>query len=96
MNVLTKIAGLLALFGKYLPYVNSAVKDVEASVSGAPGSTKKELAVAAVLALAHSGESVPVGAVAIVSSLVDVTVTALNGLGVFGHSTSTPPAPPAA
>jgi len=98
MSIIEKINAGLAAALKYGPYVHSAVQGVEAAIGSGNGATKKQLAVSAVIAAAHAGETVPVAQVQVISSLVDVVVSTLNALGVFGKATppasiAVPPAP---
>lgn len=97
-----KILALLAsIFSRSVQYgalVNTAVKQVETETAGQnmTGDTKKQIAVTYVLAAAHAGEQVPVGAVQLISGLVDTAVHVLNTLGIFTTKTTTQPTLPAA
>jgi hypothetical protein len=93
---LKKILGLGVQYGQL---VNTAVKAVAAEVAGTDttNSTKKEMVVTYVLAAAHAGEQIPIGAVEIVSGLVDTAVHVLETLGVLpAGKDPTPPTLPAA
>ena len=67
---------------KYLPYVLQAVVAIEASVT-APGKTKKQIILDAILAGAKVGETVDQATITIISSLIDTIVTTLNAAGIF-------------
>lgn len=71
---------------KYQPLVNTGVQEVEQSLAGSPGATKKQVVLAAVLAATHAGEAVPIPTVQLVSGLIDMTVSTLKQTGVFGGS----------
>lgn len=94
MSIIDKISASLAGFLKYGPYALAAVQGVETAVGPGNGATKKQLAVAAILSIAHAGESVPVPQVQIISAVVDTIVGTLNGMGAFGKVAA--PAVPAA
>jgi hypothetical protein len=76
---------LLAL--QYLPYVLNGVVAVEGALHGQPGATKKQAVLTAVTAATAVGEKVPEAHVALVSHLIDQTVTMLNTSGVFTKGT---------
>lgn len=91
MSFLASIEGGIAAFLKYGPTALTAVQAVESQVGAGNGATKLQLALAAVLTVAHAGESVPVATVQAISGVIDTIVSTLNGLGVFKKA-----APPAA
>lgn len=86
MTIFEKITASLAGFLKYGPYALAAVQGVETAVGPGNGSTKKQLAVAAILSVAHAGEVVPVPQVQIIAAVVDTIVSALNAAGSLGKA----------
>lgn len=90
-NVLAKLQSVFAALSKYGQIAITAVHQVEAEVGPSNGATKKQLAVAYVLAAAHAGEAVTVPIVAEVSAAVEMAAGIANALGLFGK----PPAPSA-
>jgi hypothetical protein len=69
---------------KYFPYVIQAVTAIEASVT-APGKTKKQLILDAILSGSKVGEGVvDQGVIVIISTLIDTVVSTLNAAGIFG------------
>lgn len=75
---------LIAL--KYLPLVLEAVKAIESVIGAGKGKEKKAVVMGAVQAAAQAGEKADDKTVAVVSGLVDATVSALNAAGVFKTS----------
>jgi len=75
----------LLLILEYAPYVLRAVTAVEDIYKSEPGASKKKLVLDAIGAAAGVGESVPDPTLAVISSLIDSTVAALNQLGIFSH-----------
>lgn len=73
---------LLAL--KYFPYVLQGVVAVEQSIGSQPGATKKQVVLGAITAAAKVGGQVEESHIAVISSLIDATVAALNASGAFG------------
>lgn len=97
-NVLEKIKAELAAFMKYSPYAIPAITEVESVIGTGNGATKKQMVVGAILALAHAGETVPAPQVQAISGIVDMLVSTMNGMGVFGKTApvAVPTAVPAA
>ncbi len=70
----------------YLPVVLKAIVAVEGTLKETKGETKKQVVLSIVNAAAEAGTTAPDGSTSQeVSKLVDVTVDALNGAGVFSH-----------
>jgi hypothetical protein len=84
MHLITSFISNVALALQYVPFVSSAVQQIETSNSSLPGATKKQLVLASISAAVKVGESVPEAHVALISALIDAIVTALNAAGVFG------------
>lgn len=85
-SVLSKFSSIAAIFAKYGAVAQAVVRDVEAAMPNAPGASKKQVAVAIVLAAVHDGEQIPIAAVQSVSYVIDTLVTVANGLGLFGKA----------
>lgn len=77
----------------FFPYVLNAVKAVEDAYAAEPGANKKQIVLDSVLAAARVGESVPNAEVALLSALIDSTVTMLNASGLFTHKPPVAPSP---
>lgn len=78
---------------QFFPFVLQAVKAVEDNYKSEPGAAKKQLVLDSVLAAAKVGEQVPQATVALISTLIDATVSALNASGIFTHAPKPSPAP---
>jgi hypothetical protein len=90
------VSAALSAFLKYGPYALAAAKTAEDTIGAGNGETKKQLALGAVLAAVHAGETVPVTTVQVVSGAIDLVVSLLNSAGVFGQAKQdTPVAVPA-
>lgn len=87
MSLFANIQNALADFMKYAAIALPAVQAAETEIGPGNGETKAQLAIAAVLAVAHAGETVPVEKVQLVSAVVDTIVSTLNATGVFTKST---------
>lgn len=85
-SIFDKLNASLAAFLKYGPLALTAVQGVELAVGAGNGATKKQLAVAAILSVAHVGETVPLPQVQIVAALVDTIVGTMNAMGGFGKT----------
>ena len=66
----------------YMPVVLSGVVAVEGAIK-APGATKKQIVLGAILAGAQTGEQIPEAHVQAIGGLIDVVVRMLNETGVF-------------
>jgi hypothetical protein len=75
----------LSIVWKYLPIVIQAVAAIEAALKGAPGATKKQVIMDAIIAGAKQGETVPEAHIAGISGLIDTVVGTLNATGFFSH-----------
>ena len=75
----------------YFPYILAGIVAVQGSLPNAPGATKKELILNAVLAAASVGEQVPEAHVSAISKFIDVTVATLKGTGLLGFVAKTAP-----
>lgn len=71
---------------QYAPHVSAAVQAIEATNASLPGATKRQLGMAAVLAVAKIGETVPEAHVALIGALIDIIVSTLNATGIFNHA----------
>lgn len=89
MNTFAKILAGMAAFVKYAPYALAGAQAVEQAVGAGNGADKKQIAVAAILAAAHAGETVPVAQVQVIAGVVDLVVGTLNAAGLLGK----PPVP---
>ena len=74
----------------FFPYILQAVKAVEDNFASEPGASKKQLVLDSVLTAAKIGEQVPQPTVALVTALIDSTVSALNASGIFKKATPAP------
>lgn len=93
MNLFTKIMGGVLQYGALAVQAVAQVQ-MEAGPSNAdPGiqQSKKQLAVAYVIAAAHAGEQIPVSQVQQIASVVDLVASTAKALGAFGKT----PAPSA-
>lgn len=93
MTALQRIQQVSLLFGKYGALAAAAVAQVQTEVGASNGDsglqvTKKQLAVAYVIAAAHAGESVPNTTVQTVATLVDLVAGTAKALGLFGKTAS--------
>lgn len=88
MSIFGDIKGILARVAKYTLLATAAVNEAEATAL--PGATKKQIAVAAVLAGAHAGEQVENETVKKVAAYVEFAVGIANTLGLFGAPKPTP------
>jgi hypothetical protein len=89
MTALQRIQQIALAFSKYAPLAVAAVAQVQTEVGAAAGdpaiqASKKQLALAYVLAAAHAGELVPVGTVQTISGLIDLVASTSKALGAFG------------
>jgi hypothetical protein len=94
MTMTDTIAKMDAQIAQYAPLVIVGVQAAEQST--ASGATKKQAVLDAIVAGSHVAEAIPVPQVAAIGGLIDLVVSIFNSLHIFGHSTSTPAAPPAA
>lgn len=84
MNPIAILGTGIAAFLKYGPAALLAVKGVEDAVGSGNGATKKQIAVAAVLSVAHAGESVDAPTVQAIATVIDLVVNSLNLSGALG------------
>lgn len=89
MASLSKILAISQSILNYSALAMAAVGAVQAEVGASAGAagvqqTKKQLAVAYVLAAAHAGESLPVAQVQQIAAIVDMQATLAKALGLFG------------
>ena len=68
---------------RYVPYILSAIMQVEQAMAGAAGATKKALIMTAVEAASKAGEQVPEQHVQMVSGMIDSLVQALHERQIF-------------
>lgn len=69
-----------------LPVILQAIMGVEEVIGAGNGSTKKQMVLDSIQAVAKAGESVPNGLVSAVSGFIDSTVGNLNSSGIFKKS----------
>lgn len=91
MTILERIKQASALFAKYGALAAGAVAQVQSEIGPSNGDitlqqSKKQLAVLYVIAAAHAGETVPVGSVQAVSTVVDLLASSAKMLGLFGKT----------
>ena len=79
---------IFASIQKYLALAITAVHEAEASAT--PGATKKQIAVASVLAAAHAGETIDNATVQKISGIVEFAVSIANALGLLGKAPASP------
>lgn len=83
----------LSLALSFFPYVLASVKAVEDVAGDSSGATKKSLVLNSIVAVAKVGEVVPEAHVAVISSLIDNIVSALNNSGIFKTKSPVVPVP---
>jgi hypothetical protein len=81
---------------KFFPTVLAGVIAVEQGVAGAAGQSKKQIVLTAIDTAAKFGETLGNPEVALISTLIDTTVTTLNSVGVFATKSASGTAAPAA
>lgn len=91
MSFLSKFAGVGAAILKYGAIALPAVAIVQQEIGASAGDpqvqqSKKQMAVALVLAAAHAGEAVPVAQVQQIAGLVDFFASSAKALGLFGKT----------
>lgn len=105
MTFLQRIQQISAAILQYGGLATAAVAQVQTEVGASSGdpaiqASKKQLAVAYVLASAHAGEAVPNATVQAISAVVEFAVSIAKALGLFGKtaapagSVSVPPVTP--
>lgn len=86
-GVVTAVNNITSQMVTYAPAVLAGVQVAEQST--ASGSDKKSAVLGGILAGAKIEEASTNPAVASISALIDLTVSILNSLGVFGHKSTT-------
>lgn len=91
MSFLSKFSGIAAAVLKYGALALPAIAVAQQEIGSAAGDpvvqqSKKQMAVAMILAGAHAGESVPVAQVQQISGLVDFLVSTAKATGLLGKS----------
>jgi hypothetical protein len=91
MTALQRIAQIAGIFSKYAPLAVAAVAQVQTEVGASAGDpavqqSKKQLAIAYILAAAHAGESVPNSTVQSIAGIVDLVAGTGKALGLFGKT----------
>lgn len=91
MTSLQKLLNLSQALVKYGALAATAVAQVQSEVGASGGdpaiqSSKKQLAVAYVIAAAHAGESLAIPQVQEIAALVDFTASISKSLGVWGKT----------
>ncbi|GAC1439040.1 MAG: hypothetical protein NVS1B11_36680 [Terriglobales bacterium] len=76
---------LLTSIFSFFPMLLGSIVAVEQNIQ-APGATKKQIVLSSIDAVAQMGEAVPIPMVAMISTMIDVIVQALNRTGVFHHA----------
>jgi hypothetical protein len=94
MTALQRIQQLSGGILKYGALAFAAVAQVQAEVGASTGdpavqASKKQLAVAYVLAASHAGEQVPNATVQAISGVVELIAGMAKALGLFGKTAST-------
>jgi hypothetical protein len=84
LNILKALQNLPALI------LAAAVAVEHSTPAGTPGQTKAGLVLNVIDTIAKIGSGLPIPAVSEVSGIIDSTVTELNTLGVFTHTTAAP------
>lgn len=93
MNAFQRIQQILAGILKYGALASAAVAQVQTEVGTSGGDpavqqTKKQLAVAYVLAAAHAGEAVPNSKIQEIAVVIDLAASTAKALGLFGKTSN--------
>lgn len=78
---------------EYAPFVTKGIIAAEAAIGPGNGKSKFAMVIAAVQAVAKTGEAVPVPQVALISALIDIICSILNAAGVLLPTPAIVPVP---
>lgn len=84
MGLLDRLKRVMFIMTTYMPVAMQVIKEIEAS--GQDGATKKQMAVAAIIAIVHAGQSVDNATIATISFIVEMAVGMANAAGLFGKA----------
>lgn len=91
MNAFQRIQQVLVGILRYGALASAAVGEVQSQIGTSAGNpavqvTKRQLAIACVLAAAHAGEQVPNSTVQQIAAIVDLSAGTAKALGLFGKT----------